>query len=233
MTAVALTSAPRVGGEYRRDERIEVSVTFSVPVTVTGVPRIGLKVGTETRRAFFVRKAGPAVLLFSYAVAADDADHDGIAVPANGLRLAGGTIVDGYDALAFLDHDAVAADAAHKVDGSELVLTGGVCDRTPQVPPPRASPSVWPRPDAKRPHARGRADRRQCRSSPRPACAPILKMEQIRGVRVGTPILAEEHAKGPRLNDFDSITHAGAAEVTWSAQRWMSGRRASSRSVRR
>ena len=135
VTAVALTSVPQNKDEgYRAGERIEVGVTFSAPVTVTGVPRIGLAVGTQTRRAFFVRKAGPAVLLFSYAVAVDDTDlDDGIAVPANGLRLAGGTIVDGYDAPAFLDHDAVAADAAHKVDGSAVVLTGGVCERTPQV----------------------------------------------------------------------------------------------------
>ena len=134
VTAVALTSVPQNKDEgYRAGERIEVAVTFSAPVTVTGVPRIGLAVGTQTRRAFFVSKAGPAVLLFSYAVAADEMDEDGIAVPANGLRLAGGTIVDGYDAPAFLDHDAVAADAAHKVDGSAVVLTGGVCERTPQV----------------------------------------------------------------------------------------------------
>ena len=32
-----------------------------------------------------------------------------------------------------LGHDAVAADAAHMVDGSTAALTGGVCDRTPQV----------------------------------------------------------------------------------------------------
>ena len=136
VTAVALTSAPRAAdGKYRAGERIEVGVTFSAPVTVTGVPRIGLEVGTQARQAFFVSKAGPAVLLFSYAVALDDRDlDDGIAVPANGIRLAGGTIADAYGAAAFLDHDAVAADPAHKVDGSlDEVLTGGVCERTPQV----------------------------------------------------------------------------------------------------
>ena len=135
VTAVALTSTPQNKDEgYRAGERIEVGVTFSAPVTVTGVPRIGIEVGSETRRAFFVRKAGPAVLLFSYAVARDDRDlDDGIAVPANGLRLAGGTIVDGYGAAAFLDHDAVAADVAHQVNGMLDPLTGGVCERTPQV----------------------------------------------------------------------------------------------------
>ena len=135
VTAVALTSVPQNKDEgYQAGERIEVAVTFSTPVTVSGVPRIGLEVGSETRQAFFVSKAGPAVLLFSYAVAADEMDEDGIAVPANGLRLAGGTIADAYDAPAFLGHDAVAADPAHKVDGSlGEVLTGGVCERTPQV----------------------------------------------------------------------------------------------------
>ena len=135
VTAVALTSLPQNKDEgYRAGERIEVGVTFSAPVTVTGVPRIGLEVGTQARRAFFVSKAGPAVLLFSYAVAVDEMDDDGVAVPANGIRLAGGTIVDAYGAPAFLGHDAVAADAGHKVDGSlGEVLTGGVCERTPQV----------------------------------------------------------------------------------------------------
>ena len=38
VTAVALTSVPQADGEYRRGETIEVSVTFSAPVTVTGPP---------------------------------------------------------------------------------------------------------------------------------------------------------------------------------------------------
>ena len=55
VTAVALTSAPLSSVTYRRDETIEVSVTFSAPVTVTGTPTmtptIGLTVGTQPRRA--------------------------------------------------------------------------------------------------------------------------------------------------------------------------------------
>ena len=50
VTAVALTSAPRSSVTYRAGETIEVSVTFSAPVTVTGTPTtkptIGLEVGT-------------------------------------------------------------------------------------------------------------------------------------------------------------------------------------------
>ena len=138
VTAVAVTSAPRSDETYRRDETIEVSVTFSAPVTVTGTPTmtptIGLEVGTVVRRAEYARNAAPAVLVFSYAVALDDRDlDDGIAVPADGILLAGGTIADLHGGAAALGHDAVAADAAHQVNGGLDPLTGGVCERTPQV----------------------------------------------------------------------------------------------------
>ena len=93
-------------------------------------PTIGLEMGTKTVQAAYVRTAGLAVLVFEYTVTADDADNDGIAVPANGILLSGGTIGD-VNGAALLGHDAVAADAAQRVDGS--LPTGGVCERTPQV----------------------------------------------------------------------------------------------------
>ena len=137
VTAVALTSAPRADGEYRRDETIEVSVTFSAPVTVTGTPTmtptIGLEVGTVVRRAEYARNAAPEVLVFGYTVTDADTDDDGIAVPANAIQLGGGTIVDAQGGAAALGHDAVAADAAHQVNGMLDPLIGGVCERTPQV----------------------------------------------------------------------------------------------------
>ena len=137
VTAVALTSAPRADATYREGETIEVSVTFSTPVTVTGppamTPTIGLEVGTVVRRAEYVRNAGPAVLVFGYTVTAADTDENGIAVPADGIRLAGGTIADAQGGAAALSHDAVAAHAAHQVNGMLDPLIGGVCERTPQV----------------------------------------------------------------------------------------------------
>ena len=133
VTAVALTSVPRADGEYRRGETIEIGVTFSTPVTVTGKPTIGLEVGTQVRRAAYARHAAPGVLVFGYEVADGDTDDNGVAVPADGLRLAGGTIADAEGGAAMLGHDAVAADAAHGVNGSRGAPTGGVCERTPQV----------------------------------------------------------------------------------------------------
>ena len=121
MTAVALTSVPHAGETYLRGETIEVSVTFSAPVTVStvsGTPTIGLEVGTEIRQAAYARKAGPAVLVFDYPVREEDGDMvDGIAVPADGILLEGGTIVDAHGGAALLGHAAVAADAAHRSTG--------------------------------------------------------------------------------------------------------------------
>ena len=74
--------------------------------------------GTETRPAAYARNAAPAVLVFGYTVTAADTDENGIAVPADGIRLAGGTIADAQGGAAALGHDAVAADAAHKVNGT-------------------------------------------------------------------------------------------------------------------
>ena len=134
VTAVALTSVPHTGGTYGAGETIEVSVTFSAPVTVTGAPTIGLEVGTEVRPAAYFTRSASHVLVFGYTVKPDDTDlDDGVAVPADGIALAGGTIADAHGVAALLGHDAVAADAAHMVNGELMARTGGVCNRTPQV----------------------------------------------------------------------------------------------------
>ena len=133
VTAVALTSAPRAGATYREGERIEVSVTFAAPVTVTGKPRIWLRLDSAVVQVPYARQAGPAVLVFSYLVTSGAMDADGVEVDADAIVLSGGTIAGAHGAAAMLGHAAVAADAAHKVDGSTPALTGGVCERTPQV----------------------------------------------------------------------------------------------------
>ena len=42
-------------------------------------------------------------------------------------------IVDANGALADLDHALLAAQTGHKVGGSDDALTGGICERTPQL----------------------------------------------------------------------------------------------------
>ena len=134
VTAVAVTSIPQASATYRQGEAIEVAVTFNRAVEVTGAPEIGLDVGGMTKPASYVRGSGTQQLVFSYTVQSGDDDDDGVAVPANGLATpAGSAIADGDGAVVLLDHDALAADTGHKVDGATAALSGGVCGRTPQV----------------------------------------------------------------------------------------------------
>ena len=73
----------------------------------------------------------PATLVFGYTVAEEDMDADGVAVPADGILLAGGTIA-GSHGVPLLGHDAVAADTAHMVDGSTAGADrGGVRPHAP------------------------------------------------------------------------------------------------------
>ena len=131
---VSLLSEPFSGNTYKRDETIEIAVTFSQAVTVVPTPQLALTIGTDTRQAQYARGSGTNQLVFEYMVAADDTDTvDGISVPANSLALGAGAIttVDGTPAI--LDHTALAPQSAHKVDGSTTGLTGGICARTAQV----------------------------------------------------------------------------------------------------
>ena len=90
--------------------------------------------GTNTRQATYDRGTGTNRLVFAYTVESTDTDSDGIAIDANSLALpTEATIVDTEGGKAVLTHTALAAQAGHKVDGSDEALTGGICERTPQV----------------------------------------------------------------------------------------------------
>ena len=106
---VALTSDPGEDGRYGIGDRIEVAVTMSRPVRHEGVlPAVRLEFdGQPPREAALVRIVQPGTagigspghgsgdtLVFAYAVRQDDEDMDGIEIPANGLRLNGGRLID-------------------------------------------------------------------------------------------------------------------------------------------
>ena len=139
-TGVAVVSKPVDGGDtYKGGEKIEVAVTFGDRVLVDtslGTPTLGLAVGTQTRQAAYVGGTGTHQLVFEYTVQSADTDADGIAIAANSLDLGGAAIASVYGVQAILDHAALAALTDHKVDGSlthSFDLTGGICERTPQV----------------------------------------------------------------------------------------------------
>ena len=123
---VAISSNAGSDITYAAEETIEATVTFNETVVVTGTPRLRLQVGGGDRRASYRSVTGGAVR-FEYTVLTGDSDEDGVSIEADSLSLNGGTIKDGADNDALLEHDALADDSQHKVDGvaPELAATDG------------------------------------------------------------------------------------------------------------
>ena len=132
--SVAVTSDPGEDGGYAIDDEIQVGLTFSEAVTVTGVPQLTLDVGGRIRTAEYSEGSTTTQPLFTYTVASGDEDTDGIAVVANSLALNGGAIRAGAT-NATLTHAALQAND-HKVDGIAPTVTVGGETRT-YVPPSR------------------------------------------------------------------------------------------------
>ena len=132
--SVAVTSDPGEDGGYAIGDEIQVGLTFSEAVTVTGIPQLTLDVGGRSRTAEYSEGSATTRLLFTYTVASGDEDTDGIAVVANSLALNGGAIRAG-STNAVLTHAGLQSDD-HKVDGIAPTVTVGGETRT-YVPPNR------------------------------------------------------------------------------------------------
>ena len=123
--SVALTSDP--GDAYAAGEEIEVTVRFDKTVTVTGTPQLGLTVGSVTQQASYYGGARE-VVTFTYEVADDETDTDGVSIAANALTPNGGTIRDSASKNASLNHSALPDDANHRVDGVKPTLLEAMVD---------------------------------------------------------------------------------------------------------
>ena len=125
---IGVTSTANAG-YYVAGDVIEVTVTISGLVEVTGSPQLALDVGGETRQATYrsgsasENEADSTELVFTYTVVAGDEDADGISWAADALTLNGGAInfkhSDPVEQVpATLAHPAQDALADHKVDSS-------------------------------------------------------------------------------------------------------------------
>jgi hypothetical protein len=96
--AKAITAVePPAAGTYKAGTTLTFKLTTEAPVTVTGTPRLALTVGTVRRYATYVVESSTGTrLVFTYTVAAGDADADGIAV-ASAIDLNGGTLIGAGD----------------------------------------------------------------------------------------------------------------------------------------
>ena len=122
---IEVSSDPGTDRTYAAGDEIRVTVTFSETVFVTGMPQLRLELGGGDRTADYEGGSGTAALVFTYTVADGESDTDGMGIEVDSLS--GGTIRDEARNNAELNHDGLAADAGHKVDGvrPRLAASGG------------------------------------------------------------------------------------------------------------
>ena len=128
VSSLAITSSPGSNQTYAAGEEIEVTVAFSETVEVTGTPQLRLRVGSRNRTAGYDSGTGTASLVFAYEVADGDEDTGGVSIEAGRITLNGGTIEDEAENAAVLDHEAVAPQVGHKVDGVRPAFLSAAVD---------------------------------------------------------------------------------------------------------
>ena len=118
VTPPYIVQNPGAPDHFKRFDQVNIYVTFSRAVTVTGTPRIALDIGGVERYATYSTGVSN-FLLFAYVVGPDDVDADGIDIVANSLELRGGSITGvGDGEAAVLDHPTQrATDTRRPVDG--------------------------------------------------------------------------------------------------------------------
>ncbi len=117
IASVAFEGSAPVSSYYKVDDMIQVAVTFSESVTVSGAPQIAVRVGNAEKQAVYRSGSGNSKLVFEYTVVSGDSDTDGIEIQANKFTLNSGSITDvAGNALIALTHTAVSADGNRKVD---------------------------------------------------------------------------------------------------------------------
>ena len=129
LTSVAITgSSGQIDNYLLTGHVVTASVQMSATVTVNssnGTPQLALNIGGAIVLASYVAASSTSTtLIFTYAIPQGLMDSDGISIPANALRLNGGTIWDATEAnaLAVLTNTAVTDNALYKVDARNVRL---------------------------------------------------------------------------------------------------------------
>ncbi len=119
VASVAIASDPGDDGIYGAGDAIEISVTFTGAVDVTGSPKIDIDMDPAawgTKQAAYQSGTGTATLTFAHTVVEPNYSSQGIAVLADTLALNGGAIATAGGADADLSHTGLAHDSDHRVD---------------------------------------------------------------------------------------------------------------------
>jgi hypothetical protein len=124
---VTLVTSTTANGTYGLAAPIAVTVAFSEPVTVTGIPQLTLETGTTDAVVNYSSGTGTSTLVFAYTVAAGHVSTDLDYASAAALALNGGTIRDAAG------NNATLALAAPGAAGSLAAAKDLIVDTTPPV----------------------------------------------------------------------------------------------------
>ena len=92
IVSVAITSNPPRGDTYNTGDTIILTVTFADRISVTGSPKLALRIGLRSREANYVSGSGTSQMKFDYKVVKGDRDIRGVGIAKDSLDLRGGTI---------------------------------------------------------------------------------------------------------------------------------------------
>ena len=123
VSSLAITSDPGGDLTYTGGDQIQVTLTFSEAVTVTGTPRLKLRLRSahtqpnQLKNLDYASGSGTTKLVFSYTVhSANNSGGEGVEIVANTLELNSGTIKSTSGSVdATLTHTGLSADTDHKV----------------------------------------------------------------------------------------------------------------------
>ena len=120
ISSIDFTSDPGDDEQYGEGDIVEVTVTFTEDVTVTGTPGFKLFLNlNQSVQAEYHDTDGHEVA-FRYTVKASDRSFDGLMIKANALSLNGGSIVDSDDNDAVITHASLdGPNSGHTLDGRD------------------------------------------------------------------------------------------------------------------
>ena len=132
VSSIALVAKDEKSGQsyavLNTGDTVDVAVTFSEAVTITGSPTVTLNVGGVNRTATFdsnINGTTSSKKFFRYTVAAGDTDANGISIAANALALNGGSITDTAGNTATITHAQVADNSTYSIDTTTPVFSSG------------------------------------------------------------------------------------------------------------
>ena len=119
VASTVISSTPAGGGTYRVGEDVDVTLTFSEAVYVSGKPTVALEIAGINRNAAYHSGSGTDTLVFRYRISRNDvADSDGVEIKVGNIQKPNNSdIFNFYGSVTNLAYQPVLPDPTQKVVG--------------------------------------------------------------------------------------------------------------------